>query len=183
MKARLSIFTLAIVLTQSGCKSDSTTTLIASLGAVSTSSAVAISVASSLEASGRISEDTARRIIAYSQAVSDACSRSVASLNSDSTTRDKVLSILSAVVEVETPVIAAYGDAKAKAVVAALEAALIALRLQLQAATKDARSTGAAVSPTRQQAAEIQRIGREADGAVLAAARWTRVHPGLMALR
>jgi hypothetical protein len=94
-----------------------------------------------------------------------------------------VLSILSAVVEVQTPVIAAYGDAKAKAVVAALEAALIALRLQLQAATKDARSSGAAVSPTRQQAAEIQRIGREADGAVLAAARWTRVHPGLMALR
>jgi hypothetical protein len=183
MKIRLSMVLLALILTLAGCKMDPTTTLIASLGAVSSSSAVAISVVSSLEASGRISEDTARQIIAYSQAVSDACSKSVAALNSGGTTREKVLSILSALVEVETPVITAGGDAKAEAAVAALETALLVLRVQLRIAAEHTKPSIATASPTREQAAEIQRIGRQAEDAVLMAERWTRTHPQLTAVR
>jgi 3-hydroxy-3-methylglutaryl CoA synthase len=54
MKTGLSIVLLALVLTQAGCKTDPTTTLVASFGAGSSSSAVAIAVASSLESGGQI---------------------------------------------------------------------------------------------------------------------------------
>lgn len=170
---------LAFVLTQAGCKTDPTTTLIATLGAVSSSSAVAIAVASSLESGGQIPEETARRIIAYAQAVSDACAKSVAALHTGDTTKAKVLNILSAVVEVEAPVVATHGNAKAKAVVAVLEAALAALKVQLRIAAKAARSSSATANPTSEQWSEIRRIARQAEDATRVAGHWARAHPAL----
>lgn len=162
---------------------DPTTTLIVSLGAVSSSSAVAIAVASSLESGGQIPEETARQIIAYAQAVSDACAKSVAALSTGDTTKTKVLRILSAVVEVQAPMVATHGNAKAKAVVAALEAALAALKVQLQVAERAAKSSSATVSPTSEQSSEIRRIARQAQDATWVAGRWAQAHPALMAVR
>ncbi len=182
MKTRASIVLLALVLIQSGCKSDPTTTVIASLGAVSSASSVAIAVVSSLESGGQISEEAAREIITYAQAVSTACADSVAALNAGGTTKEKVLNILSAIVAVETPVIASYGDDKAKAAIVALNAALAALKVQLQAVAKDAKSSPSTpVCPTTQQTSEIQRIGREAQAAAQMAAAWSASHPVLLA--
>jgi hypothetical protein len=183
MRICASIILLALALTQAGCKTDLTTTLITSLGAVSSSSSVAIAVVSSLENGGQISGETARQIIAYAQAVSELCAKSVATLNSGGTSTAKALSILSAVAEVQSPLVATYGDAKAKAVVAALEAALAALRVQLQFAAKVAKASNARVSPSAAQSTEIRRIGLEAEAAALAASRWEQTHPALLAAR
>ncbi len=162
---------------------DPTTTLIVSVGAVSSSAVAAIVVASSLESGGQISQETARQIIAYAQAVSEACAKSVAALSTGDTTKAKVLSILSAVAEVEAPVVATYGDAKAKAVVAALQVALAALKAQLQAAAKDAQSGSATVNPSSEQSSEIRRIARQAQDATHVAGCWLQAHPAILAVR
>lgn len=184
MKTRSAIALLAVVLTQAGCKSDPTTTLIASVGAVSSASSVTIAVASSLESTGQISQQSAREIIAYAQAVSIACSKAVEAFQAGTTKKEKALNILSAVVSVQTPVLTAYGDDKARAVVAALDAALAALKIQLQAAANSSGSSGSVtVSPTRQQAREIHRIGGEAVESVHTANLWQREHRELVANR
>ncbi len=183
MKTRISILVLALVLTQVGCKTDPTSSLIASLSAVSGASAVAIAVSASLESNGEIAEDTAREIVTYAQAVSEACARSVAELKAGTATKDKVLNILSAVAEVQTPVVMTYGDPKAQAVVVALDAALAALKVQLQTVSKDAKASGNAVCPTKEQAERIRLIGRESEGAARAAASWVKEHRELVAAR
>ncbi|MCE5309163.1 MAG: hypothetical protein LLG20_16100 [Acidobacteriales bacterium] len=183
MKTRLSIIVLALVLTQAGCKTDPATALIASLSAVSSASAVAIAVSTSLESNGEIAEDTAREIIAYAQAVSEACAQSVAGMKAGTATKEKVLNILSAVAEVQTPVVMTYGNPKAQAVVVALDAALAALKVQLQAASKDAKASGGAVSPTKEQADRIRLIGRESQDAARAAASWVKQHREFVAAR
>ncbi len=183
MKTRVLMIVLALVLTQAGCKTDPTSSLIASLSAVSSASAVAIAVSASLEGNGEITEDSAREIITYAQAVSEACARSVAELKTGTATKDRVLNILSAVAEVQTPVVMTYGDAKAQAVIAALDAALAALKVQLQTVSKDAKTSGCTVSPTREQAERIRLIGRESEGAARAAASWVKEHRELVAAR
>jgi hypothetical protein len=86
-------------------------------------------------------------------------------------------------VEVEAPVLATYGNAKANAVVAVLKAALAALKVQLQIAAKAAKSTRATVSPTKAQSSELRRIARQAEDATRVAGRWVQAHPAMMAGR
>jgi len=183
MKLLLSLVTAALIVGLAGCKTDRATTLIATLSAVSSASSVAIAVASSLEMDGQIAEDTARQIIAYAQAVSDACAQSVAKLNAGGTTRDQALEILSAVVRVQAPVAAVYGNAKAHAVVAALEAALAALKVQLQKAAQDGKPTRAKLTLDSRQEAELGRAGRQAEISAATAAGWLKQHPVLAAAR
>jgi len=183
MKLRLSLVSAALMVGLAGCKTDRATALIATLSAVSSASSVAIAVASSLEMDGQIPEDTARQIIAYAQAVSDACAQSVATLNAGGSSRDQALEILSAVVRVQAPVAAVYGNAKAHAVVAALEAALAALKVQLQNAGQDVKPSHAKMTIDSRQEAELRRAGYQAEIAAATAAGWLKQHPALAAAR
>ena len=69
------------------------------------------------------------------------------------------------------------------ALAAMIEAALAALKVQLQVAAKAAKSTSATVNPTSEQSSEMRRIARQAQDATRVAGRWAQAHPALMAVR
>jgi len=60
---------------------------------------------------------------------------------------------------------------------------LVARKVRLQTAVKDAQSSNAAVNPTREQSSEIRRIARPAQDAAHAAGCWLQAHPASLAVR
>src|SRR5512140_3367761 len=94
MKTSICILLVCVLaLTLPGCKSNTVDRLVVSLGAVSAASAIAIAVATSLDANEAIESATAAKIVAYSQAVSEATSKAIAELSFEEPTRKKIVNI------------------------------------------------------------------------------------------
>jgi len=171
-----------LVCPQFGCKSNTTDRLVVSLGAVSAASAVAIAVATSLEANEAIDSAAAARIINYSQSVGVATSKAIAELSVEETDRQRILNI-SAIFTAVPPVVISGDDAKAVAVVQAIQVAIQTLLVQLSEASKSTsvRGTRTIASLTSAQMAQIVRADTQVRQTAQAALTWNPVHPLLAA--
>ncbi len=178
MKTPLSILlTCALTFPQLGCKPNTVDRLVVSLSAVSAASAIAIAVATSLEANEAIATETAAQIISYSQSVSQATSKAIAELSFAEPDRQKILNIAAIFASIPR-VVLADADPKAAAVIQAIQVAIETLMAQLEAAARLA-STGARTANaalTSERAAELVEIDAQARQAASEASRWTQEH-------
>ncbi len=110
------VLTCVLALLPMGCKTNTMDRLVVSLSAVSAAAAVAIAVATSLEANEAIETETAAKIIAYSQAVSHATSKSIAELSFSEPDHEKILKITAYFSELPR-VALSEGEPKAAAIV------------------------------------------------------------------
>jgi hypothetical protein len=184
MKTPIAILAIcALVFPQLGCKSSTTDRLVISLGAVSAASAVAIAVATSLEASEAIDTSTAARIVTYAQSVSEATAKAITELGvseSDRLKATKIVAIFAAV----PPVVLADSGGKAAAIVSAIQAAITALTAQLTVVSKSAAASSTTTtqsSLSRQQVEELVKIDAQARQCSREAALWSQAHPLLVA--
>ncbi|HEX8985648.1 MAG TPA: hypothetical protein VF767_09460 [Bryobacteraceae bacterium] len=183
MKTSICILLVCLLaFTLPGCKSNTVDRLVVSLGAVSAAAAIAIAVATSLDANEAIESATAAKIVAYSQAVSEATSKAIAELSLEEPARKKIVSIAALFAGIPSVAIAEQ-DPKAAALIQAIQVAIQTLMVQLNAA---ARSTGAATRNaqallTPEQAAELISIDAQARDSARAAAAWGRAHRLLLA--